>query len=409
METIQDFLNSIYKDYQVASFRGVRVVRGRIRAMTEDCLAGLKQRLRTIGWPHRFEEIEGVDYLNCIVADKPLRHRYALHMGLFLATVITTLLAGGGLGLPESYDVILRIFVNLVHAARSSFSGAPELAAQQLSQAGGGFLALLEIMRSGIPFSAAILTILGCHEMGHYLMARRHGMNVTLPFFIPVPVGIGTLGAVIRIKSPLMHRRAVLDIGAAGPLAGAVVSMIFLTIGLHMSEVGPTPHLPMQIIFGESLLMKSMIWLFYGNLPPGQDLFLHSFAFAGWLGLLITAINLMPIGQLDGGHVAYALFGRFQRRLASMAFGLLIMFGLLGIAGEVGLTQWQGADKAYLPWLLCAIFMRSFMKPAHPPALDESVRLDSGRLIIGALCLALLVLCFVPAPITIWPGATDAV
>lgn len=239
--------------------------------------------------------------------------------------------------------------------------------------------------------------------MGHYVMARRHGMNVTLPFFIPVPLGIGTLGAVIRIKSPLVHRRTVLDIGAAGPLTGAVVAIIFLTIGLLLSEVKPTAHLDRAIIFGDSLLMKGMLRLLHGDLPPGQDVYLHAFAFAGWLGLLITAINLMPIGQLDGGHVAYALFGRFQRRLAAMAFGLLLTLGLYGA------MHWNGPGQAYFPWLLCAAFMRSFMKPAHPPALDESVRLDTGRLIIGALCLALLVLCFVPAPITFWPGATDAV
>jgi hypothetical protein len=403
LETIQDLLNSIYKEYQVVSFRGGRIVRGRIRAMTDDCLAGLRQRLSDIGWLYRFEKIDEVEYLNCTVVDNPMRHRYALHLGLFVATVVTTLLTGGGFALGESYEIIFSIFANLVLSAFSFFSGVPGQAAEHLSSAGSGFAALLHIMRAGIPFSAAILTILGCHEMGHYVMARRHGMNVTLPFFIPVPLGIGTLGAVIRIKSPLMHRRTVLDIGAAGPLTGAVVAIIFLTIGLLLSEVKSTAHLSQAIIFGDSLFMTGMMRLIHGDLPPGQDVYLHAFAFAGWLGLLITAINLMPIGQLDGGHVAYALFGRFQRRLAAMAFGLLLTLGLYGA------MHWNGPGQAYFPWLLCAAFMRSFMKPAHPPALDESVRLNTGRLIIGALCLALLVLCFVPAPITIWPGATDAV
>ena len=403
METIQDFLNSTYKEYQVVSFRGGRMVRGRIRAMTDDCLAGLRQRLSDIGWLYRFEKIDEVEYLNCTVVDNPVRHRYALHLGLFVATVITTLLTGGGFALGESYAIIFSIFANLVLSAFTFLSGVPEQAAEHLSSAGSGFVVLLHIMRAGIPFSAAILTILGCHEMGHYVMARRHGMNVTLPFFIPVPLGIGTLGAVIRIKSPLMHRRTVLDIGAAGPLTGAVVAIIFLTIGLLLSEVKSTAHLSQAIIFGDSLFMTGMMRLIHGDLPPGQDVYLHAFAFAGWLGLLITAINLMPIGQLDGGHVAYALFGRFQRRLAAMAFGLLLTLGLYGA------MHWNGPGQAYFPWLLCAAFMRSFMKPAHPPALDESVRLNTGRLIIGALCLALLVLCFVPAPITIWPGATDAV
>lgn len=379
------------------------MVRGRIRAMTDDCLAGLRQRLSDIGWLYRFEKIDEVEYLNCTVVDEPMRHRYALHLGLFAATVVTTLLTGGGFALGNSYAIIFSIFANLVLSAFSFLSGAPGQAAEYLSFVGSGFAGLLHIMKAGIPFSAAILTILGCHEMGHYIMARRHGMNVTLPFFIPVPLGIGTLGAVIRIKSPLVHRRTVLDIGAAGPLTGAVVAIIFLTIGLLWSEVKPTNPRDPGLFFGDSLLMKGMTHLVHGTPPPGQDVYLHPFAFAGWLGLLITAINLMPIGQLDGGHVAYALFGRFQRRLASMAFGLLLTLGLYGA------THLNGPGQAYFSWLLCAAFMRSLMKPAHPPALDESVRLNTGRLLIGALCLALLVLCFVPAPITFWPGAADAI
>lgn len=409
METIQDFLSSIYKEYQVFAFRGGRVVRGKLRAMTDDHLARLKDHLRNLGWLHRFEDVDNIDYLNCTVLDTPLAQRRLLHLGLFVATIFTTLLAGGDFAFGYSYAILSGIIRNLMLAAYSFVSSDLQTPRYWLGLAGKGMLEILGMMKQGIPFSAAILTILGCHEMGHYLMARRHGMNVTLPFFIPVPLGIGTLGAVIRIKSPLVHRRAVLDVGAAGPLTGMVVSVIFLTIGLYLSKVVPNAHLRSEFIFGDSLFTKAMIRLIHGTLPARADVVLHPFAFAGWLGMLITAINLMPIGQLDGGHVAYALFGRFQRRLATMAFGLLVTLGLIGVLGALNASgvfspSLPMANAAFWPWLLCAAFMRSFMKPAHPPTLDETVGLNPARKIVGFLCIILLILCFVPTPVIVSQG-----
>jgi len=401
LETVEDFLDSTYSEYDVFSFRGGRLVRGRLRAMTDDCMAGLKRRLQGMGWLHAFENIDGAGYLTCTVMDSPARPRKLLHLGLFLLTIMTTMIAGGEIGFGQFY-VALQSAGFCVYQAGVAWVYGPHAASPAytplfwLGQAGLSLQSIMALMAEGLPFSFAILTILGCHEMGHYVAARRYGMNATLPFFIPVPMGIGTLGAVIRIKSPMVHRRAVLDVGVAGPLAGAVLSVVFLVVGLSLSRVArfdPDRMIPL----GESLFSGSLTRLVCGAIPRGAGLVRHPFALAGWLGLLVTAINLMPIGQLDGGHIAYAFFGRFQRRLALMGFGLLITLGIVGMLAHFHLVGAVG--KGYIPWLLCALFMRSFMKPSHPPALDERVKLDPGRKAVALLCFALLILLFVPCPI----------
>ena len=395
METIQDFLNSIYTEYGIVAFRGGRLIRGKVRELTVDTAAALRQRLEALGWLHAFEKIDGTDYLTCTVMDRPIEHRRRLHIALFAITVLATLIGGGDLGFGTFYAAVAVIAEGLVRTAHALVSSFPHvsfsfLVHNGLGEMAAGAMAILAIMIAGIPFSLAILTILGCHEMGHYVAARRHGMNVTLPFFIPVPIGIGTLGAVIRIKSPLIHRRMVMDVGAAGPLAGAVMSIIFLLIGVALSEVGPiTPEVARLGKPGNSIFTAAVVTLVHGTPSPGQGLFFHPFAFAGWIGLLITAINLLPIGQLDGGHVAYALFGPFQRRLATMAFGMLVAFGVIGI--------FTGFHNGW-PYLFFAMFTRSFMKSAHPPALDTSVKLDARRTVVGIICLILLIVCFVPSP-----------
>ncbi len=197
---MQDFLDSIYKDYRVFAFRGGRVIRGRLRAMTDDRVAEVERQVRRFGWLHKIEDIDGIDYLNCTALENAAPQRLLLHLGLFLAAVVTTLLAGADLGFGRTYRITFEIIRSLGLAGISSVTDVIRTPPDYwLARAGDGFSALLYLMQKGIPFSVAILTILGCHEMGHYVMARRHGMNVTLPFFIPVPLGIGTLGAVITI------------------------------------------------------------------------------------------------------------------------------------------------------------------------------------------------------------------
>jgi membrane-associated protease RseP (regulator of RpoE activity) len=305
----------------------------------------------------------------------PARRSPALHVGLFLATVATTLWAGF-----------------------------------QLSPLAAGAPTLPNVVRGGLPFAASLVAILFCHEMGHYLVARRHGVFATLPYFIPVPFGAGTLGAVIRMRSAIPSRRAALDIAAAGPLAGLAVAVPLLLWGLAHSEVrvavgspvGSSLVSPFAMVrallegrpvldavpttqfFGDSLLTAAATRLVHGDLPPGTDLVLHPVAFAAWLGLLVTTLNLVPLGQLDGGHVLYALLGR---RLAH-AGSRLVSAALLA-AGLF--LSWN--------WILWWALTRFLVGLRHPPALSEE-RLDPPRAAVAVLSLLLFVATFVPVPVS---------
>jgi membrane-associated protease RseP (regulator of RpoE activity) len=239
----------------------------------------------------------------------------------------------------------------------------------------------------GLPFSLTLLVILLCHEMGHYLSARYHNLKVSLPYFLPappIPFLIGTLGAFIRIRSPILNKPALLDVGAAGPLSGMLAALPLLVFGLQLSDIQVLPGGPGEmggIVLGESLLFQLMCWLTVGSLPPDHHIILHPMAFAGWIGLLVTNINLIPVGQLDGGHVAYALFGERAVTIAKVFFGLLIGFGLV---------YWYG-------WLVWVVILY-FMGFAHPLPMEYWVELDPRRRAVGYLTIAVFVLTFMPAP-----------
>jgi membrane-associated protease RseP (regulator of RpoE activity) len=242
----------------------------------------------------------------------------------------------------------------------------------------------------GLPFSLTLLVILLCHEMGHYLMARYHQLDVSLPYFLPappIPFLIGTLGAFIRIRSPILNKPALLDVGAAGPLSGVLVTLPLLVIGLQISDIqvvsGNAGELA-GIVLGESILFKIMCWLTLGSLPDNYNIIMHPMAFAGWIGLLVTNINLIPVGQLDGGHVSYALFGERSQPIAKIFYLLLIIFGLV---------SWYG-------WLLWVVLLY-FMGFVHPPPLHYWVPLDRKRRLIGYLTIAVFILTFMPAPFLI--------
>jgi membrane-associated protease RseP (regulator of RpoE activity) len=232
----------------------------------------------------------------------------------------------------------------------------------------------------GIPFSFALMAILLAHELGHYLIARKHGLNVTLPYFIPAPSFIGTFGAFIKMRSPVRDRRMLFDIGAAGPLVGVAFSIPFLIVGLKLSEVKLIQG-AMGTNLGSSLLLHLLSWLVVGPLAPGYDVIIHPIGFAGWIGLLVTSLNLLPIGQLDGGHVAYALLGEWQNKIAKYIF-----LGLLGL----GIFGWQG-------WLFWCLLLY-ILKIHHPPLLDESIPLDRKRVILGWITIIIFILTFIPVP-----------
>ena len=245
----------------------------------------------------------------------------------------------------------------------------------------------LELLK-GIPFSFTLMFILGTHEFGHYYYAQKHKVDATLPYFIPAPPFlflIGTFGAFIKIKSPIYRKDALLQIGAAGPIAGFVIAVPALIIGLLLSDVVEKSNIQGALILGDSILMKILTWTTHPKLMDTQDIMLHPIAFAGWIGLLVTMLNLLPIGQLDGGHVAYAMLGKKQRLIGQIAFIFLIPLSFLSI-------NW-------LIWgLLLLILMRSVK---HPPIQDIHIPLSDTDKRIGYICLLIFIVCFIPAPFKI--------
>ena len=240
------------------------------------------------------------------------------------------------------------------------------------------------IVTYGAPFSFTIMTILLTHEMGHYLTAGYYRVKATLPFFIPFPFSlIGTLGAFIMIRSPFPHRRSLIDIGLAGPFAGFIVTIPALFIGIAQSRLGPLVEDGGGLTLGEPILFRLVSYLLWPDAASDQVLYISPVGFAAWFGLLATAINLMPIGQLDGGHASYALFGRGAHRISRIAFFLLFPMAYFG--------------PTWLVWAMLA-FLLGIRRP-HPPTLSDRTPLPRSRKWMGALGYLTFVLCFTPEPI----------
>ena len=233
-----------------------------------------------------------------------------------------------------------------------------------------------EMLLRGLPFSVAIMSILLAHEMGHYLTCRYYGISATLPYFIPAPTMVGTFGAFIRIRSPIQHRAALLEVGVAGPIASFVLSVPTLAIALARPRYMEIESADGLLSLGEPLIFKIVAWLMGAVPPAGMESLLHPIGFAAWVGFLLTTLNLLPVGQLDGGHIAYALFGRFHKRISQ-----LFLFVLL----PLGIFFWPG----WLVW----IFLLALLGTRHPPTLDDSLPLDRRHVILGWIALAMFVTC----------------
>jgi membrane-associated protease RseP (regulator of RpoE activity) len=263
---------------------------------------------------------------------------------------------------------------------------------------------------NGAAFAATLMGILVCHEAGHYFVGRRHGVPVSLPYFIPLPpqISLGTMGAVIRMDEPISDRNQLFDVGASGPVAGLAIAIPLLVVGLYLSDLGPPT--PDGLIEGNSILYALLKYAVFGQWLPGDgvDVQLHPMAFAGWVGLLITMINLMPIGQLDGGHVARAALGasheRWSARLhaALPAIGVamgLIMLAVALAAGRDTLGALRYAMYGVSPWLIWALLIGVMRRQAgeyHPPVGD--VPLDPARRRRAIAMLVLFVLIATPVP-----------
>ena len=239
----------------------------------------------------------------------------------------------------------------------------------------------------GLWYSLTILAILGCHEMGHYVACLRYGVDATRPYFLPAPVLLtGTLGAFIRIRSRIPNKVALFDIGVAGPIAGFVVAVPALFVGLLMSRIDRLPEDSSSLIeLGEPLMFRFAAWLVWGDVADGYSINMHPMAFAAWFGLLATALNLFPVSQLDGGHISYAVLGRRST---------LVTVAMIGVA--IGLTF---VSSSWIAWTIMLVIMIVTMGPGHPPTLNDDVQLDGQRLLLAAIAMVILVACFTPAPI----------
>ncbi|HQY91025.1 site-2 protease family protein [Caldilinea sp.] len=261
-----------------------------------------------------------------------------------------------------------------------------------------------ENLMQGLPFAATLLSILAAHEFGHYFAARYHKVAVTLPYFIPMPLTFGTLGAFIQLKEPIPDRRKLFDIGVAGPLAGLALAAPLLFIGLASSVVSVPPPAAGLMVEGNSIFYLAAKFLVFGEILPnaatGRDVMMNQITFAAWIGLLVTALNLLPVGQLDGGHTVFAMFGRKARYANLATVGLLTIFALAGlpfvqqflpIIGSIGYPGW-------FLWLFLILVM---IGVEHPPALDDVTTLDTRRRIIGFVVILIFILTFVPVPMRV--------
>jgi membrane-associated protease RseP (regulator of RpoE activity) len=251
---------------------------------------------------------------------------------------------------------------------------------------------------AGLPYSFALMTILGAHEMGHYLYARKYKIYATLPYFIPffIPAfNLGTFGAFIRMKSPIPHKRALFDVGIAGPIAGFIMSLFFLILGFSLlpdpegvrNFIAPRIHEWSEngegaLTLGGSLLFDMIRWIMSGEHLPMYEIYHFPFIFAGWIGLLVTALNLMPIGQLDGGHISYALLGKKARIVAIIAFICLAMLNFYSTN-----------------WILWTILILLVVRLKHPPTINDRIELDRPRKILAWISYIVFITCFSPMPI----------
>lgn len=270
---------------------------------------------------------------------------------------------------------LIHIVLFVLTFITTSMAGAFQVGADPLSDPSS--------IRAGFPFAVTLLSILLIHELGHYTLSKVHGVRATLPYFLPAPpIFIGTFGAFIRMKSPPPSRRALFDVGAAGPWAGLVVAIPAVLIGLRLSEVRPLGLAEEGLVLGDSLLFRFLTKVALGTTPDDVTILLHPIALAGWFGLFVTFLNLLPVGQLDGGHVTYALFGRWHAWIARMFMGVIVFLGFGG---------WQG-------WFVWVVLLM-FIGVDHPPTHDAATPLDRRRRIAAWMTIGAFVLTFMAEPL----------
>jgi len=328
-------------------------------------------------------DIYGESYHSTTSADqeKAPRQRILLHIGLFIVTFITTTLAG----------------------------------MQWVSATAGPYQ--IEDVILGLPYSVLIMLMISFHEFGHYFAAMYHKVKATLPFYIPFPplpyfINFGTMGAVIRTKSRISTRKAMFDIGVAGPIAGFIFSVGILIYGFlnlpgqeYILNIHPDYFSPdygkesLALVFGDSILFSSLKYLFIQPaqfFPPMSEIYHYPFLCVGWFGVFITAMNMIPVGQLDGGHISYSMFGDEKHyKISGIAFIIMFVFGLVGLIDTTLELNYGIRWSGWLFWALISYFV---IKLKHPPVLDTT-ELDNRRMMIGYISFLIFLISFSPTPI----------
>jgi membrane-associated protease RseP (regulator of RpoE activity) len=311
------------------------------------------------------------------------KKNYALHIGLFVLTFITCTFAG----------------------------------AQWISAQPGPYQ--FSFLLRGLPYSISIMFIISCHEFGHYFAAKYHKVKATFPYYIPFPpiplfINFGTMGAVIKTKSPIHSKKAMFDIGIAGPFAGFVACLIVLIYGFthvpginYLLAIHPDFFSPnfgknaIDLTFGNTIIFSFFKLIFiHGNqfFPPMSEIYHYPYLCVGWFGLFVTAMNMIPVGQLDGGHIAYTMFGEIKHyKIAIISFAILVVIGLLGVVETVLNLN---TNFGWIGWLIWALLLFFVIKLKHPVVPDDS-ELDSNRKFLGYLSFVILIISFSPAPFMI--------
>ncbi|MEO0096722.1 MAG: site-2 protease family protein [candidate division WOR-3 bacterium] len=340
-ENLLFLINNYFEIHQVSE----RTFIGKLREPWEINLKNLKIMLESYGYIPFFSKKKNFHILTLVekIYKEEKKENYWINLFLFLLTLLTTLLVGS------------------------------------FHQGGNPFLRISDIFL-GIPFSFSLLAILGSHELGHYFMARKENVSVSLPYFLPVPHPlIGTMGAFIKMRSIIPSKKSLIRVGIAGPLTGFLVALPITYFGLKLSKIIRLEEIRYGLSLGNSIIFSALTKIVFKDIPQGFDILLHPMAFAGWLGFFVTALNLIPLGQLDGGHIAYAVFGRFK-------LFIIVVLGIL-----IYLSRY------WLGWLFWVIIV-SLISLKHPPVQDEITSLTKKDILLTILAFIILLLTFPPKP-----------
>jgi Zn-dependent protease len=349
---LEDVVSDVFAIHNVSTRANSRIVvfQGQFLRSPEMVYEALAERFRHYGYVPILRQEEGQDVLMAYPAPTAAgASRPWVHLLLFVMTVISTL------------------WVGAIHEVSPPWGSL-----EQILRESPAFFA--SNWQAGLPFATALLLILGVHEFGHYFVARHYGLDVSLPYFIPFPLNFyaGTLGAVIRIQSPFESKRALFDVGIAGPLAGLAIAIPVVILGLSQAEIQDFSGAAGVTVFSEPLLFQWLAAIVVGERGPTEDIVMNPLLMAGWLGFLVTALNLIPVSQLDGGHIAYAVLGRYHRVFAWTVFAVIATVTALKTPG-----------------FLLMVVLIFLMGIEHPPALNDVTPIGRARVILALLTLLL--------------------